>query len=319
MLKLTRTVFASLLLGAALSPAAAQFPDRPVKLVVPFPPGGLVDSVARAVGEQMSSRLGQPVVIENKPGAAGTIAADSVARAPKDGYTLLFGTSANLGIVKYAQKGVSYDPVKDFTPVSVLGSVTVGVFASKVSGIESPEDAVAQAREGKLSYGSPGVGSVSHLAGELFRLRAGVDILHVPYSGTVPQMTDLTRGETQLGFTGLGSGMRFVQNGGVTLIAVASGTRSRLHPDVPALGELLPGYEAPAWLGIVAPAGTPAATIERLEASVQEALHVDSVAAMFETQGIDVEHGVGSKAFAERIEREMKLWEEAVAAAGLAQ
>ncbi len=309
-------VIAALLLAGVAARAAAEFPERPIKLVVPFPPGGLVDIVARTVGTGVTARLGQPVVIENKPGAAGTIAADQVARAPNDGYTLLFGTSASLGIAKYVYKDLPYDPVADFAPVSVLGNVTVGVFASNPSGITDAADAVAKAKAGKASYSSPGVGSVSHLAGELFRSRAGIEMLHVPYNGNTPQMTDLVRGETQLAFTGLGSGLKFAQNGSVRLIAVAARTRSRSQPKVPALGELLPGYDAPAWIGIVAPKGTAPQVIARLESAVQEALGDPAVTTLFEAQGIDPESNGGARAFADKIRREMSLWEEAVKAAG---
>jgi tripartite-type tricarboxylate transporter receptor subunit TctC len=298
---------------------AAGYPERFVKLVVPFPPGGLVDVAARAIGNKMSPKLGQSVVIENKPGAAGTIAAELVARAPGDGYTLLFGTSANLGIAKYTLKDLPYDPVTDFTPVAILGNVTVGVFASAKSGINTPQDIIAQAKAnpGKISYGSPGVGSVSHLAAELFRLRAGIDILHVPYAGTVPQMTDLARGETQLGFTGLGSGLTYVQKGDVKLVAVAAKSRSKTQPSTPALSEVVKGYDAPAWLGIVAPKGTPPDVVAKLAAAIRVALEDPQVKTLFDQQGIDPEPNVDSKAFGEKIKNEMKLWEEAVKASGL--
>ena len=298
---------------------AASYPDRPIKLVVPFPPGGLVSAVALAIANKMSPVLVQPVVMDNKPGAAGTIAANTVAKAPKDGYTILFGTSATQGIAKYMYKDLPYDPIEDFMPIGIVGNVTVGVFASEQSGIRTMEEMVAaiRAKPGQVNYGSPGVGSVSHLAAELFKSRTKLNMLHVPYAGTVPQMTDLVGGQTQLGFTGLGSGMTYARDGRVRLLAVASRTRSRNHPNVPALGELIPGYDAPAWLGIVAPKGTPADVVERIEKALQVALADRDIQALFANQGIDPEP-MGAHEFGDKMRREMPLWEEAVRAAGAA-
>lgn len=318
-IKFVRRAVLCALLSTGAMVQAASFPDRPIKLVVPFPPGGLVSSVALAIANKMSPVLGQPVVMDNKPGAAGTIAANAVAKAPKDGYTILFGTSATQGIAKYMYKDLPYDPIEDFTPVGIVGNVTVGVFASEKSGIRTMEEMVAgiKAKPGQVNYGSPGVGSVSHLAAELFKSRAKLNVLHVPYAGTVPQMTDLVGGQTQLGFTGLGSGITYVRDGRVRLLAVASRTRSRDHPNVPALGELIPGYDAPAWLGIVAPKGTPADVVERLEKALQVALADRDIQALFANQGIDPEP-MGAREFGDKMRREMPLWEEAVRAAGAA-
>ena len=311
-----RAILCALLSTAALA-HATSFPDRPIKLVVPFPPGGLVSAVALAIANKMSPVLGQPVVMDNKPGAAGTIAANAVAKAPKDGYTILFGTSSTQGIAKYMYKDLPYDPIEDFTPVGIVGNVTVGIFASEKSGIRTMEEMVAaiRAKPGQVNYGSPGVGSVSHLAAELFKSRARMDVLHVPYAGTVPQMTDLVGGQTQLGFTGLGSGITYVRDGRVRLLAVASRTRSRNYPNVPALGELIPGYDAPAWLGIVAPRGTPADVVDRLEKALQVALADRDIQALFANQGIEPEP-MGAREFGDKMRREMPLWEEAVRAAG---
>ena len=308
---------ASLLATAALPVLAAGFPDKPIKLVMPFPPGGVVSTVAYAVATKMAANLGQPVVLDAKPGAAGTIAATFVAKAPKDGYTLLFGTSAMLGIAKYMYKDLAYDPISDFSPVGIVGNVTVGVFASQKGGVESLDDllAKAKAKPGSINFGSPGVGSVSHLAGELFKSRAKLDLVHVPYAGNVPQMTDLVGGQTQIGFTGVGSGITFTKDGRTRLIAVATKTRSKAYPAVAALGEVIPGYDAPAWLGIVAPKGTPQDVLDRLELALQEALAEREVKALFEVQGIDPEP-MSARAYGDKMRSEMALWEEAVKASG---
>lgn len=319
---LSKTLFGvvlSTVLTAATPPVAAGgFPQRPVKLVVPFPPGGLVGTVALALGNKMTTALGQPVVVENKPGAAGTIAAAMVAKAPKDGYMILFGTSATLGSAKYTYKDLAYDPIDDFSPVAIVGNVAAGVFASQKSGIGSLDEMMAalKARPGQISYGSPGVGSVSHLAAELFKLRAGVDMLHVPYAGTVPQMSDLVGGQTQLAITGVASGMNYTKDGRVKLVAIAAKERSASQPQVPALGELIPGYDAPAWLGVVAPRGTPQPVLDRLEKAAQAALADPEMKALLQGQGIDL-LPMTAREFGDKMRHEMPLWAEAVKASGV--
>ena len=204
-----------LLLAPVLSATAATFPERPIKLVTPFPQGGLTGNVAFAIANKMSVSLGQPVVLEPKQGAAGSIAATFVAKSPKDGYTLLFGTSSMLGIAKYMYKDLPYDPANDFSPIAILGNVTVGIFASQKSGINSLNDLFtkAKASPGQINYGSIGVGSVSHLAAELLKSRTKLDIVHVPYAGAAPQMSDLIGGEIQLAFNGIASGINYTKDG----------------------------------------------------------------------------------------------------------
>jgi tripartite-type tricarboxylate transporter receptor subunit TctC len=306
------------LLAASILPAFAAWPERPIRLITPFPPGGQVDTIARAIGQKVSAALGQPVVVEPRPGAAGSIAASAVARAPKDGYTLLFGTSSMLGIAKYTNKDLPYDPVADFAPVGYLGNVTIGLFASNQSGITSLQQLLATAKEnpGKLNFGSPGVGSASHLAGEMFAQRAGIKLAHVPYPSNVAQMQDLVGGRTELSFSGMASGAPFAKDGRTKFIAVASKSRSPLHPDIPALGEVLPGYEAPAWLGIVAPAGTPRDVVDKLHGAIQAALNDKDLKPLLDGQGLDVEP-MNPRAFGDKIKREMTMWEEAVRAAGM--
>ena len=303
---------------AALPLMAAGFPDKPIKLVTPFPPGGTVGNIAFAVSTRMGAILGQPVVLDAKPGAAGTIAASVVVRAPKDGYTLLFATSSMLGIAKYIYQELPYDPVADFAPVGIVGNVTVGIFASQKSGIESLDDmlARAKAKPGDINFGSPGVGSVSHLAAELFMVRSKLNIVHVPYAAAAPQFTDLVGGQTQLAFGGVSSGMPYTRDGRIKLIAVAAKSRVKSLPQIPALGELFPGYDAPAWLGIVAPKGTPQDVLDRLEAAFQEALADKEVRAILDGQGLEADP-MNARAFGDKIRREMALWEEAVKASGM--
>lgn len=306
------------LLAASLLPAYAAWPERPIRLITPFPPGGQVDTIARAIGQKVSAALGQPVVLEARPGAAGSIAATAAARAPKDGYTLLFATSAMLGVAKYTNKELAYDPVADFTPVSYVGNVTVGLFASNQSGITTLQQllSTAKANPGKLNFGSPGVGSASHLAGEMFAQRAGIKLVHVPYPSNVLQMQDLVGGRTELSFSGMASGAPFAKDGRTKFIAVAAKSRSALYPDIPALGEVLPGYDAPAWLGIVAPAGTPQEAVDKLHSAIQAALADKELKPLFDAQGLDMDP-MSARAFGDKIKREMAMWEEAVRAAGM--
>ena len=307
------------LVGLAAFPLmAAGFPEKPIKLVTPFPPGGTVGNIAFAVSNKMGAILGQPLVLEVRPGAAGTIAAAAAAKAPKDGYTLLFATSSMLGIAKYIYQELAYDPVADLAPVGIVGNVTVGVFAGQKSGIESLDDLLARARAkpGEINFGSPGVGSVSHLAAELFKSRAKINIVHVPYPSAMPQMMDLVGGQTQLAFGGVSAGAPYTKDGRIKLIAVASRSRTKAFPQVPALAEVFPGYDAPAWLGIVAPRGTPQDVLDKLEAALQEALADKDVKAVLDGQGLDPDP-MNARAFGDKIRREMVLWEEAVKSAGM--
>jgi tripartite-type tricarboxylate transporter receptor subunit TctC len=214
-------------------------------------------------------------------------------------------------------KALPYDPIEDFAPVGILGNVTVGVFASEKSGLKTLPEMVAavRANPGQVSYGSPGVGSVSHLAAEAMRARANLRLLHVPYAGNTPQMTDLVGGQIQVAFTGLGSGITYAKDGRVRLLAVAAKSRSRNHPNVPALAELIPGYDAPAWLGIVAPRGTPPDVLDKLSRALSVALADREVQSLMDNMGMDPEPMTAAE-FGAKMRREMPLWEEAVRASG---
>lgn len=316
-----RTATIALATGAAsvALPSSAAFPERTVRLVSPFPPGGQVPTIAYLMSQRMGTLLGQPMVLDTRPGAAGTIAAGFVAKAPKDGHTLLFATSSMLGIAKFVNRGLPYDPVADFAPVIHLGSVAVGMFASRDGGIQSLDDLIARAKAspGRLNFSSPGIGSVSHLAAELFKARAKVDLTHVPYPGFTAQITDLIGGRTELAMGGAASGAAYLREGRVRLLAMAAARRSRIAPDVPALGDVLPGYDAPAWLGIVAPAGTSADIVARLHAGIQTVLRDPELKPLFDGQALDVGPPMSPRGFGDKIRREMSLWEEAVRASGM--
>ena len=302
---------AALSLGLAAGPAAAEFPDKPLRIISPFAPSaGTIEVINRAIVDRMSSRLGQPIIIDYKPGAAGVIAARFAAQAPADGYTMYFGTSATLGFSRYLQKDLGYDPLKNFSGIGMLGQVPVAVYAAPDIGVSTVEDLVklAKAKPGALAFGSPGIGSVSQLAGEVLKARAGIDLLHVPYQGNDAQMLDLATGRIQLAFAGITGGLSLAKEGKIKLVATATRERSKLFPDVPALGEVVSDYDAPAWLGLVVPKGTPQAAIDRLDAALAGALSDDFTKGEFVRAGVEM-IPLGAKAFDRKMEVDMALWE----------
>ena len=250
--------------GLCAAAAAAQpFPSQPVKLIVPYPPGGNTDIVARLYAQKLSERLGQPVVIDNRGGAAGSLGMDIAAKSGNDGYTLVIGDLGSLVIGPLAKPGIGYDPQKDFAPVSVVSAVSIVVTANPKSGINSMPDLLARAKAqpGKLNAGTGGQAGPGHLALELLRTMAGVDIVHVPFKGGAAATTALL-GE-QIDIVIDGSAMAQVKGGKLKAIAV-TGPRLPALPDVPGIGETVKGYEFTNWWGILAPAGTPAAAVARL-------------------------------------------------------
>jgi tripartite-type tricarboxylate transporter receptor subunit TctC len=257
---------------------AQEWPSKPVRIVVPFPPGGSADLMPRAVAEKLSEKWGQPVIIENRAGSAGNIGADVVFRAEPDGYTLLSGPPPPLVINKLLYAKLSYDPAQ-FVPITVIGAIpNVLLVNPKVSARNVMEFINAvKANPGKFNYASQGSGTTSHLTAELFKSMAGgLDIAHIPYKGTAPALADLLGGQVELMFDNLGVSLPHVRAGKLKALAVASRKRTAALPDVPALAEVLPGFEAVAWFGIVAPPRTPQSIAEKVSSSVREALgHAD--------------------------------------------
>ena len=251
---------AAVLLAAALLPLAghaATYPSGPVTLVVPFSAGGQFDLVARAVGKALSAELGQPVIIDNVGGAGGNIAGSRVARAKPDGYTLLM-YGGNLAVAKALYKKLDYDPLQDFAPISRVSNAPHVIMAARKSGITTFAQLQQQARGGKLSYGSPGVGTSMHMAMEITKDHFGLDILHVPYKGGANVMTDLVGGQVDLGIIAVGPALEFIRGNKVVPLAVTSAKRSPALPDVPSLAELgMKDMDAGSWSGLVAPKATP--------------------------------------------------------------
>ncbi|NOV24343.1 tripartite tricarboxylate transporter substrate binding protein [Cupriavidus necator] len=268
--------------GLALAaPAAhAAYPDHPIRWIVPFPAGGAMDNIARTLGEEMSRSLGQAIVVENRPGAGGNIGAELVARAPADGYTLII--VANGMAVNPALYGrLSYDPVKDFAPVSLLAVVPNVLVANKARRQETTiKDVVAHAKAapGKYTYASAGNGTSIHLAGELFTSMAGIDMLHIPYKGSGPAMTDLLGGQVDYMFDSITSAKPHIDSGKLTAIAVTTSKRSSALPNVPTVAEAgLPGYELSPWFAAFVPAKTPQPVIDTLNRAMLEALRKPAV------------------------------------------
>jgi len=312
--------FGALLLAAVLgagAPAHAQpYPNKPVTLIVPYPPGGGTDFFARTVGQKMAATLGQQIVVENRPGAATIVGAQALAKAPADGYTVLLGDSATYAINVSLYKKLAYDPVKDFAPVSLTGRFALLLAVNpSVLPVSSPKELVAQAKQrpGAIAYGSPGSGSPHHLAMELFKERAGIELLHVPYKGAAPAVQDLLGGRIATMFLDLAAGAPQVKGGKVKALAVASPQRIAALPEVPTLAESgFPGFEAWAWQGIAVPAGTPQEIIAALNSAYGKAIADPALRQKISDAGIEPLHSTPQE-MADYIKRETAKWAKLIA------
>ena len=286
-----RRLVATLVFCAAATAFAQPYPSKPIHLIVPFPPGGGNDTVARALAQQLGPDLGQPVVIDNRPGAGGSVGAELAARAPADGYTLFLAGVGSHAVNPNLHAKLPYDAVKDFAPITLVASapsvlvVNPGVPARTIDEFT----AFARANPGKLNYASNGNGSAAQLAAAMYESMAGVKMVHVPYKGIAPAMTDLMSGEVQLMFGTIVALVPHIQSGKLRALAVTSTKRSALLPEVPTLAESgLPEYQAGSWYGILAPAGTPREVIERLHGAIVKALRQPEVAKRLAAEGAEV-------------------------------
>jgi len=311
----------SLALGAIFTTAAwadASYPSRPVKVMVGFPPGSATDVAARGVCEAMARHLGQPCVVENKSGAASNIAAKAVAGSPADGYTLFVGTSANAINAAFPQSA-SVDLAKDFVPITMIGSVPNVLVAHPSFGVASVNDLirVAKAKPGGITYASSGNGTSPHLSGELFSSMAGVKMLHVPYRGSTPAVTDLLAGQVQIMFSPASSVLQHIRAGKLKALATTSTRRTTIAPELPTLDELgLKGFETAVWFGLVAPAGTPPAITAKIRVAAHAALDTPEVQALFSAQGIDIVKTDAAE-FAHHVGSETTKWSKVIQAAGI--
>lgn len=307
------------LLWFATSVACAQgYPSKPVRMVVPFPPGGTTDILARAVGQKLSEAWNQQVIIDNRPGAGGNIGTDIVAKAPADGYTLLMGTVGTQAINASLYAKLPYDPVKDFAPVTLVASVPNVLVVNATIPAKSVKEliALAKAKPGQLTFASSGNGTSIHLSGELFKTMTGTFMLHIPYKGSAPALTDLMGGQTNMMFDNLPSSMPHIKSGMLRALAVTSAKRSPALPDVPTIAEAgVPGYEASSWFGVLAPAGTPKEIVARLNADIVKVLAAPDIKERLSAQGADPV-GNTPEQFAAYIRTEQIKWAKVVKDSG---
>jgi tripartite-type tricarboxylate transporter receptor subunit TctC len=312
-----KTAVAACLFALAAATAGAAYPDRPIRIIVPYPPGGLTDAVARQVGNALADRVKQPVVIENVGGGGGNIGAARAAKSPPDGYTLYIGNNATVGINTLIYKQLPFDPIKDLAPVSLVAeSQTILVVHPSVP-VKSVSELVAyaKARPGQLNFGSTGTGGLSHLAGELLKTSAGIQMAHIPYKGTGPALTDLLSGQIQMMFNDTAA--PHIKSGKLRALAVTGTKRWSELPDVPTLAELgIAGYETYNWFGILAPAGTPSDIIAMLNRELVAVMKDPAMHAWMQSRGAEAASGT-SEAFAAYIQRDLAKWSRVVKEVGV--
>jgi tripartite-type tricarboxylate transporter receptor subunit TctC len=294
-----RREFSSLGLGLLLAasifvwPAesiAADYPEKPLRLIVPFPPGGAADILARGLGPKLGAELGQHIVVDNRPGANGVIGFDVVAKAAPDGYTLLMGFTTGVAVNPLLVAKASYDPVRDFAGVSMLARTPMVLIANPAFQANSVQELIVLAKTtpGKISYGSPGTGNPNHLAGELFKSTAGIDLVHIPYKGAALVITDVIAGHVPIAFVTLAAGLPQVRTGKLKALAVTGDKRASAAPGIPTMAEAgLPGLELSEWFGILVPAGTPKPVISRLNQAIVKAVQSPEVQGRFVEQGLE--------------------------------
>ena len=310
----------ALLAGLAAAPAArAQgwAPEKPIRLVVPFAAGGSTDVTARMVAQTIGDRLGQPMIVENRPGAGGNIAAEAVARATPDGQTLLMATSGIMGANKALYKSLPFDPLRDFAPVALVSLVPNLIVVNPALPVADLPGliAYAKARPGQVFYGSAGSGTSLHLSGALFCARAGIEMVHVPYKGGAPAATDLLAGKIQMIASPVPEVLGFVTAGQLRPLAVTTAKRAAALPAIPTIAETLPGFEVALWNGVVAPAGTPPSAITRLAGAIQDAVREPGLRGKLIEQGNEP-MPLGAAEFGAFIRTDIPRWVEIVRLSG---
>jgi tripartite-type tricarboxylate transporter receptor subunit TctC len=298
---------------------AQDYPSKPIKLIVPFAPGGVTDTSARAVAEALGARLGQPVVVENKPGASGNIGTAQVAQSAPDGYTLVLGFDGTMVINPHVFPNMPFNTLRDFAPVTKLGDAALLLVAHPSVPAKNLAEfmAYAKSKPGPHPYGTSGTGGTPHLAGELMKLRTGIDLQHIPYKGGGQAMTDVLGGQIPLVFTAIASAQQHVKSGKVVALGVPSRKRSAALPDVPTFIESgIPNFEATSWVGIFAPAKTPKPIIDKLQREIAAVLQTDKVKERYAVLGIDPV-GNTPEQFTEQIKADLARWGDVVKAANI--
>ncbi|HKS61428.1 MAG TPA: tripartite tricarboxylate transporter substrate binding protein [Xanthobacteraceae bacterium] len=312
------TMLGAMLAFAATSAPAQTYPSKPITLVIGYTPGAVSDLAARTLSDGLNQAWGQPVIVDNRPGSGSNIAAGYVARAPADGYTLMVGTDATLTSNVYLYKHTPFDPVKDFAPIINAGANIICLAVNAELPIKSVADVIAYAKKnpGKLSYGSSGVGSPHHLAGELLHQKAGIEITHIPYKGGGAAVNDLLGGHIGMAFLSLSAAVPHMNTGKIRIVAVVEKTRYAALPDIPTVGETVPGFEMSSWVGIFAPAGTPPDIVAKLNDAMAKVLKTDSVKAKLANLGLVVQAGSPAE-LAETVKDGLRVRGELVKAAGI--
>jgi tripartite-type tricarboxylate transporter receptor subunit TctC len=286
-MRFIRLLAACATIAAPLAAAAQTFPDKPIRLLVPYAAGGSTDNMARVMQEPLQKALGQPVIIDNKAGAAGAIAAREVIRSKPDGYTLFFVNNGNLAVTPYVSKDANYDGAKDFTPIALVSSAPMVVVVPASLPVNDLRGFVEYAKKNPVAYATAGVGSFGQLATELFANKAGIKMTHIPYKGQAPTTTAVLSGEVQLLITTASAAMNeFIANKRLKLLAVGSAEPSLLAPGAPTIASVLPGYAAESWFAIVGPAGMPADVVAKLNDAIGKTLHIPDVQQKFTTFGV---------------------------------
>ena len=298
--------------------AAQPYPSKPVRMIVPWAPGGTTDILARILGQKMGEKWGQPVLIDNRAGAAGNIGTEAVVRSPADGYTLLLGTMSTHAMNQFLYAGMTFDPVKDLAPISLVANVAtvLVVHPSLPANNVNELVALAKAKPGQLNFASGGVASFNQLCAELLKMTAKIDIVHIPYKGGAPAVADLVAGKVDMLFTGAPVTISHIKAGRLKLLAVTDSKRAAALPDTPTVGESLPGFEFNNWYGIMAPAGTPRATIDYLNAEVQRVLALPEVKEKFAALGADPTPGTPEK-FGAVMAADAEKWGRVIRQAGV--
>lgn len=316
---LGRVVLAALLLAVASRPASAQaWPSRALRLVVTFAPGGSSDIAARIVAPRLAERLGQPVLVDNRPGAGGGVGLEAVAKSPPDGYTLVLSGAGGLTANPSLYKKLGYDPMRDLAPIGSFGTSPLVVIANESLAANSIRDviALAKAKPGRISYASGGNGTAMHLTGELIKSMSGAFMVHIPYRGTGPAVLATMGGETDLAIADLASARQQARGGRIRILGVTSRERSALAPELPTLAESgLPGFEANGWFAVLAPAGTPAAVVQRLSAELNAVLRQPELRQLFAAAGLEPLPGTPAE-LSVLMARETEKWARVIKRAG---
>jgi tripartite-type tricarboxylate transporter receptor subunit TctC len=317
-IRIALAMSAALLSAGAYAAAEANYPTRPIRFIMPYPPGGTIDMSGRLIAQQLGEALGQQVVVDNRTGAGGTVGTELAAKSPGDGYTIVMSGTGTLAISPGLGRPLGYDPLKDFAPITLLATTPYVLVAHPSVAAKNVKEliALAKSQPGKINYASGGSGSAPHLIGEMFRSRAGIDVVHIPYKGSTPAKIDLVAGRVQMFFTGIPPVASEIKSGGLRALGVTTAKRTNTLPDVPTIAESgVKGFDVAPWFGVLAPAQTPAAIVTKLNTEIVKVLRAPQLRERLAREGVDVV-GNSPKEFSSFIRSEMPQWAKAVKESG---